>query len=154
MAEYNFEKDLIVGLEGESKIIKLLENFGGKLISTCNNNKNDFTMSFNNEEILYEVKTDVLVKPKKDTGNIFIEFKSRGKESGISVTKAKWFVTYFKYLNEVWFIQTDKLKELINTNSFKFVTNAGDPGSFTHGYLIPRNKFSSYFKIYKITDNN
>jgi hypothetical protein len=29
-----------------------------------------------------------------------------GKASGIETSKAKWFVTYFKYLNEIWFITT------------------------------------------------
>ena len=35
-----------------------------------------------------EVKTDFQAK---DTGNVFIEYKSRGKLSGISTTHAEWF---------------------------------------------------------------
>jgi hypothetical protein len=36
---------------------------------------------------------------------ICVEFKCRGKASGIETSKAKWFVTYFKYLNEIWFFK-------------------------------------------------
>ena len=104
----------------------------------------------NNNEITYEIKTDVFVAPIYDTGNIFIEYESRGKNSGISVTKADWFVTYFKYLKEIWFIKSETLKTLIQENEFPIFYDAGDVGSATHGYLIKRKDFKEYFHVYKI----
>jgi hypothetical protein len=52
---------------------------------------------------------------------MFVEFKCRGKASGIETSKAKWFVTYFKYLNEIWFITTKNLKTLISNNEFYII---------------------------------
>jgi hypothetical protein len=76
---------------------------------------------------------------------MFVEFKCRGKASGIETSKAKWFVTYFKYLNEIWFITTKNLKTLISNNEFyiiKMVVILVE----THGYLIKRNKFKIILK--------
>jgi hypothetical protein len=101
-------------------------------------------------ETTYEIKTDVKCAPLFDTGNIFIEYESRGKASGISVTEADWFVTYFKYLGEVWFIKTKNLKKLIEENNFPTFKDAGDVGSATHGYLIKRKEFKDYFYVRKI----
>jgi hypothetical protein len=77
---------------------------------------------------------------------MFVEFKCRGKASGIETSKAKWFVTYFKYLNEIWFITTKNLKTLISNNEFyiiKMVVILVE----THGYLIKRNKFKIILKL-------
>ena len=149
MANYNFNEDLTIGQNGENVVKLFLESKGASFINFNDNNQYDLKMKLNEEEITYEIKTDVFCKPEKDTGNLFIEFFSRDKESGISTSKAKWFVTYYKYLNEMWFIKTEDLKQLIIKNNFR-VTVGGDVGSQTHGYLIPRNNFKEHFKIYKI----
>ena len=96
-----------------------------------------------------EIKTDVFCKPHNDTGNIFVEFECRGKESGIMVTEAKWFVTYFKHLNEIWYIKTSELLSLIETSNFRTTQFSGDSGSNTKGYLIPRYAFKEKFIIRK-----
>ena len=150
MANLNFKQDLKLGNEGENIIIDFLTSKGNTLISTNNDNKFDIKMLSKGKEVTYEVKTDVKVAPLFDTGNIFIEYFSRGKDSGITVCKAKWFVTYFKYLNEAWFIETEKLKELIKENDFKTFKNAGDIGSETHGYLLNRKQLKENFYVYKI----
>jgi hypothetical protein len=113
-------------------------------------NKYDARMVKDGVETTYEIKTDVKCAPLFDTGNIFIEYESRGKASGISVTEADWFVTYFKYLGEVWFIKTKKLRKLIEDNDFPTFKDAGDVGSATHGYLIKRKEFKDYFYVRKI----
>ena len=82
----------------------------------------------------------------KDTGNIFIEFSCRGKDSGIKVTEADWFVYYFKFLGELWMIKVQDLKKLIDENNFR-VGVGGDPGSNSSGYLIPKNKFRDKFLV-------
>jgi hypothetical protein len=59
-----------------------------------------------NEKV--EVKTDYQAS---DTGNLFIEYFSRGKESGIITTEATWFA--FIVSNEkIILVSTNKLKKL------------------------------------------
>jgi hypothetical protein len=149
MGEYNFKKDLKIGNIGESHVIDYLVSKGGKLVTQNNDNKYDAVISYNNENITYEIKTDVFCAPGFDTGNIFIEIESRDKISGISVTKAKWFVTYFIYLNEMWFIKTENLRKVLADGNFNIVEDSGDINSNTKGYLINRKEIEKHFKIIK-----
>lgn len=150
MANLDFKKDLKLGNDGEDVVIQFLQSKGCVYDSSNNDNQYDIKMIKNNKIISYEVKTDVKCAPLFDTGNIFIEFESRNKPSGISTSKAQWFVTYFLYLNELWFIKTNKLKQLISENNFQIFYDAGDVGSATHGYLIKRKDFKKYFNVYKL----
>lgn len=153
MANYNFNKDIEIGEDGEYVVRLDLESLGGIFISDNKNNSHDLVISVPEKSgngfknVTYEIKTDVFCRPHSDTGNIFIEYESRGKDSGITVTTAEWFVTYFKYFNEIWYIKSDKLRELISENNFKTHTDSGDLGSNTKGYLIPRYQFKKYFKV-------
>lgn len=150
MANYDFKKDLILGVKGERVVKEFLESLGGKFIESNNDNKFDLKFLKNNEEITYEIKTDVFCSPTRDTGNICIEYQCRGKASGISVTEAKWFVTYFKHFNQLWFIRTEDLKKLISENNFRTFSQGGDINSNTCGYLINRENYKEYFNIYNI----
>jgi hypothetical protein len=150
MANLDFKTDLKLGNDGEDVIINFLESKGCSYVDSNNDNKYDLKMVTKGKETTYEIKTDVKVAPVYDTGNIFIEYESRGKASGISVTQADWFVTYFKYLKEIWFIKSETLKQLISENEFPVFYDAGDVGSATHGYLIKRKDFKEYFHVCKI----
>jgi hypothetical protein len=159
MANYSFEKDIILGEEGEYTVRLDLESVGGRFIGDNKDNSHDLTMEMpirllpDYKLVSYEIKTDVFCRPDLDTGNIFIEFESRGKKSGISVTKAEWFVTYFKHFNEIWYIKSNKLRELISENKFKIHSDSGDLGSNTKGYLIPRYQFKKLFKVRLVPKN-
>ena len=90
-----------------------------------------------NKEITFEVKTDFMCK---DTGNVFVEYKSRGKDSGIKISTAIYWVFVLPY-NEtdfpnLQFIPLVKLKKLIETKKYKIV-NGGDALT-SKGYLIPK----------------
>lgn len=157
MAHYEFRKDVLEGEAGESTVTSwLCENLNGVLLSDNKTNSHDVIIQFPDRggmwsgKVSLEIKTDVLVKPEKDTGNMFIEYRSRGKDSGITVCKADYFITYFKHLDEVWVIPTQDLKFLVTVDKFREVTNAGDEGSGTCGYLIPRMKYRQHFKRYKL----
>jgi hypothetical protein len=156
MANYNFKKDIELGEEGEYIIRLDLESVGGKFIEDNKDNAYDLIMEMPIRSdstfrlVSYEIKTDVFCRPDMDTGNIFVEFESRGKDSGITVTKAEWFVTYFKHFNEVWYIKSDKLRKLISENEFRVHNDSGDFGSNTRGYLIPRYQLKKYFKVRSI----
>ena len=149
MANYNFKQDIIDGENGEQIVLKDLEIMGGKLISDNKNYKYDLLISKDGELITYEIKTDVYCTPERDTGNMFIEFECRGNPSGIMVSEARWFVTLYKGLNEIWYIKTKELLKLIETETFRKTEQSGDSGSNTRGYLIPRNKFKEHFIIRK-----
>jgi hypothetical protein len=150
MANLDFRKDLVLGNQGEVVIKGFLEAMGCVFIQFNNDNQYDLKMLKKGVETTYEIKTDVLCKPISDTGNMFIEFKCRDKPSGIETSKAEWFVTYFKFLNQAWFIKSDVLKVLINENDFRVIVNGGDVGSKTHGYLINRDKFIDNFIVVDI----
>jgi len=150
MAHYNFNKDLNDGEKGENLVIEHLKKLGGTLLSKNNDNKFDAVIERNGKISKYEIKTDFFCKPTYDTGNIFVETECRGKPSGIMVTKADWFVTYYKYLNEIWYIKTNELIKLIDGNrkNLIFKKDSGDKGSKTHGWLVPRWKFTEDFHVY------
>jgi hypothetical protein len=150
MANYDFNKDLVIGNKGEDVVLNDLISLGAKvLVKRTDNNKYDFMVSKNGKNITYECKTDFF----PDTGNLFVETKCRGKESGINVTKADWFATYFTYSKEIWYIKTSDLKDLIESVPHKKTTNAGDKGSGTEGYLINKAKFKNNFIIRKAQSN-
>lgn len=151
MGKYNFKDDISTGEKGEEIVRTILVDNGMTFI---NDNKNAFydlkLLSKENKEILFEIKTDEYCTPENDTGNLFIEFECRGKKSGITTTKADYFVYYYAYLNEMWIIKTSKIIELIEYYSFRSVNNAGDKGSNTKAYLFPRRKFSEFFKVVEV----
>jgi len=150
MANYDFNSDIIVGEDGENVVVKDLKGLGATFVSDNKDNRYDVIMNIKNIEVKYEIKTDVFCRPENDTGNIFVEFECRGKFSGLLVTEAKWFVTYYKYLNQIWYIQTDVLKQLIMNNLMPRTEFAGDEGSNTKGWLIPRFQFKKHFIVRKV----
>lgn len=147
MGELSFKLDLITGNYGEDRVVEWLVAHGAEEIEENHDNKYDRKLKYKNQIITYEIKTDVFCAPISDTGNMFIEFECRGKLSGIAVTEAKWFVTIYWFLNQIWFIETDKLKKLIKENNFPVTDNSGDVNSNTKGYLIKRKDFKKHFKI-------
>lgn len=153
MANYDFKKDINIGEAGEVIVRLDLESLGGVFISDNKDNKYDLLMkipiknSSGYKDVSYEIKTDVYCRPDIDTGNLFVEYECRGSDSGISVSEADWFVTYFKHFREIWYIRTDKLKKLISDNEFKKTELSGDLNSNTKGYLIPRYQFKKHFNV-------
>jgi len=150
MANYNFNDDIIIGEDGEQVVIDDLRELGAHFVSNNKDNKWDIIVNIDNENISYEIKTDVFCKPENDTGNIFVEYECRGKGSGIMVTQAKWFVTYYQYLREIWYIQTDVLKQLIMDNDIPQIEFSGDKGSNTKGWLLPRYPYKKHFIVRKV----
>ena len=105
----NFEYDLEIGIKGENFVAKALSN------------------------VKIEVKTDFKAK---DTGNVFVEYESRNKLSGISKTKSKWYCFVISN-NNLIFISVTKLKKLcrkyLNTNR----DVKGGDNNTSKGILLP-----------------
>ena len=117
---YNFEYDLEFGQEGEDIIADMFEN---KKI---------------------EVKRDNWVGR---TGNIAIEYKSRGKPSGIATTQADYWIIMFsrEYQDKFMFIiETQRLKEVtkkyFNKGSIK---KMGDSNT-SSAVLIPIKEINNF----------
>ena len=148
--DYNFKDDVKDGEKGETIIADFLITKGYKLISDNKDNKFDLRMlEPDGRETTIEIKTDVLCTPERDTGNMFIEKHSRGKDSGIAVSQAEWFVMYYPYLNESYFIKTETLRNLVKDTYF-YVATGGDPGSNTKGYLVNKKKYGKKFNKIQI----
>lgn len=143
MANYNFLDDLELGESGEQTIIKDLESLGANFVSDNKTNTHDLVFLHNDNIVTYECKTDIY----DDTGYMFIETECRSKPSGITVTKADWFVTYYKRLDEIWYIKTDALRTLLENHEHRQVDQSGDKGSNTKGYLVNRNMFRDEFIV-------
>jgi hypothetical protein len=143
MANYNFNKDIVIGEAGEQVVIDDLITLGATYDSNNKTNSHDVVVYFKGKSVSYECKTDVF----DDTGNMFIETSCRGKDSGILVTTADWFVTYFKNLNEIWYIKTSKLKDILNNYEHTKATKSGDFNSNTEGYLLNKNMFRDEFIV-------
>jgi hypothetical protein len=108
----DFQYDLKLGNKGENLIAKVLMLEGSKI----------------------EVKTDFHAIKGNATGNVFIEYESRGKLSGISTSRADWWC--FILSNEqVILIHADKLKALCKRKGLKRV-NGGDNNT-SRGILLP-----------------
>jgi hypothetical protein len=143
---YNFNKDIVLGEEGEQIIRTYLEGLNFKFISDNKDYRYDLLMEYKNKQYTYEVKTDIY---PRDTGNIAIEIECRGKPSGVMVTEADFYVTYFKHFDEIWNISTNRLRDLIRNGKFKVITG-GDSGSNTKMVLMNRALVRPYFKVHKI----
>lgn len=164
ISNLNFKADYaVVGLVGENLAKQYVENIGYEYLCGPDDSElkeYDMLCRYGKHKRKFECKIDVLCKPERphynkvtkrmdiirstDTGNIFIEFTSWGKDSGIVTTKSDIWLYNFYYLREMWAIKTSELRKLINENTFP-IGVGGDPGSDSSGYLIPRNEYVQHF---------
>ena len=155
---YNFEKDLKDGKKGEQVIRHFVEStLGQRYIK--DNDTNAFDLLFEDENldlVTYEVKSDFWEQDwsKGGSGNMAIEYKCRGKSSGIGVTKAKYFVYYLVNVSDkqIWMIETKDLQDLLLKEKFpsKTVgeTHYDSDDKVAKCYMIPRFTYKGHFDIY------
>ncbi len=119
----------------EDEFIELLKNEGDTVyIPSRTTPFSDYDFSIN--DIKYEIKLD----NNLHKSNMICEFKSRGKPSGISITKADYYG--IKSGNTYYIIPVKYIKDLITNNSFK-VIEAGY-NKYSSCYLIPANNFKEF----------
>lgn len=149
MSRIRFDKDVKVGEWAERKLVEDLAEvypFIGVLIQSrqviFNNWNSDFDIGiplFNSGRTLHiEVKNDSL---KEHTGNVAIEFECRGKPSGIAVTKAKWWASYYK--NEFHILPVEILKDMIEKKKYKTWVYGGDDQA-AKMYLFSQTLFNEW----------
>lgn len=167
VSQLEFKSDLTAGLIGEDIAKQYIEKLGYVYVGGPEKNvqkEYDILCIYGSKFRKFECKVDVFCKPErdyysdvlkrtvklpvKDSGNIFIEFSSRGVDTGIITTKSDYWLYNFYHLREIWTIPTDKLRKLISENDFP-IGIGGDIGSNSSGYLIPREKYKEYFNVTK-----
>jgi len=112
-----------------SELIKKYKNV--EIVKFNNDNKYDFKDS---DGIKYEVKCE---PSSIKTGNYFIEFFAYGKPSGISVSKAHFYI--FSDMTNYYMIQIDELKVLVKEHGIFKKTRDG----LTSGFLVRSNIINS-----------
>ena len=127
-----------------------------------NDNRFDIDLKFGNvfEEELRDAlvgRFAIEVKTErgrwKDTGNIFVEYESRGKKSGISVTQAKYYsvcLAHDDFISQSFFLLDMSqfktwLRTEIKANKIKSVMGGDDNTS--KGYLVPICRLHEVFYV-------
>ena len=130
-----FISDLVLGQYYEQEYIKYKE------FDNVHHPKEkcfkDYDFKNLDTEKSYEVKAD---RKTQKTGNLFIEFKSRDKPSGISTTKADYWVHFITCENGMQSkqyikIKTNKLKKLIQ--KYEPEKRKGGDNFTSLGYIFP-----------------
>ncbi len=122
----NFEKDLVVGQNGESIVASILSRKGyGKTF--LSNDTSDYDLCIETGKLAgttFEVKYDQY----DDTGNMAIEIYClrRFKPTGIAISKSDYYCYIFKHSRKCLFIKTAKLKKLISSLSKVKIITGGD----------------------------
>jgi hypothetical protein len=146
MAHYQFHKDLKLGEQAQQEVIARLTKKipGFKHLGDNKTNAFDFQASIDDgDPFVVEVKWDL---KSALTGNVAIEYESRGKLSGIAATQAKiWVYKYVKDNKERFrAIYVDTLREMLyNTHTWR-TTTGGDRGSNTMMFLVPLGHFEQW----------
>jgi hypothetical protein len=111
----------------------------------CSNFKYDLKVGQVAEKQVAELLQDKKVEVKRDlkaktTGNLYIEYESRGKPSGISRSEADYWC--FVFDNLFIFIQTQKLKEMIEPMKGSTMDKRGGDKNSSKGILLPLERLT------------
>lgn len=107
----DFKYDLKLGQKGENLLAKIIQSRGDTI----------------------EVKTDFKAL---ETGNVFVEYESRGKKSGIARTEAIWY-TFVLSNNILLTISTDKLRKICREYFKTDRDITGGDSNTSKGILLP-----------------
>ena len=123
--DINFNKDLVYGKFGEKLALEIFE---GNL--TC------------------EVKTERNIWKK--TGNITIEFKSRGKPSGISTTKSEIWIHWLSVNGKIkggFVFKVKKLREYLKSNWSKLRKVKGGDNNTSDLILLNKKEIGNIYGL-------
>jgi hypothetical protein len=133
-------QDLALGHKYEDEAIKLL---GEGKIEQAPRNKKFSDWDFKHNDIAYEVKSD---RRAYQTGNLCIEYEHSNVPSGISVTKADYWL-YFVIIPDIqipyrlYKIPTSVLNNVVsNPETRTWYTDNGN----SRFYLVPYSLFNDY----------
>jgi len=156
-----FKQSLVQGQKYEQYIKKLMVDYGWDFLYFNDNYKFDIMMTNKKDELVtIEVKSD---DKSYYTNNLYIEYESWNKPSGVMATTANFFIYVLPKHNQIWFMRTSDLKhaiidynpEINNTNLCWMKVKGGD-GKKTKGYLWNMNNLKEVLgnKLKIINKNN
>ncbi len=140
---YNFKKDLADGKAAEEEVKQLL-------IARLNLAESDIEHSSSKGYDLkiipknwtFEVKNDLMAH---QTGNVAIEYESRGKPTALAATTADFWV--YKFAGSFFAFRTETLKrKLFEEKQFFKAVSGGDAGSNTKMFLVKVEEFKKWGK--------
>ena len=145
---YDFKKDLPIARKTETEISELLcKTYSLKYYSGCNDNRWDLDLTNKTgKHFTFEVKEDFT---HGRTGNVGVEFFCREKPSGISVSKADYYVYKLHEKDgsfHVYIIKTSVFKKMIDAEMYDRTIDGGDKGSHSLNYLFIDTVFYQYAK--------
>lgn len=154
---YNFNKDIVDGDEGEKRVAEVLCEKCDGIVSVTHNDDHKYDWKLDLDDgnsVTVEVKHDLEIGR---TGNIALEVKCRGKESGVSVTQSDLFVVYCR-INEVehaYTFRTPFLKRIVKEWGTKKGGDIGKDGQQVSDLvLIPKlylkKQYCDLFKMDRI----
>ena len=148
---YDFSKDLPVAQKTEAEVARLLEQKYELVQVTSRATKTnayDLLMykASTGQQFTFEVKEDFT---HAKTGNIGVEFSCRGKDSGVMVSKADFYI--YKVHNSdgtfgIYLMKTERLKFIIEKELYFRIVNGGDVGSNSMNYLFKDYVFYKHSK--------
>jgi hypothetical protein len=148
MPHYSFRKDHKIARKTERQIADYLVAKGYEFIDECNNADYDIRMRTPSGDVItIEIKEDFSCQR---TGNVGLEYHCRGKPSGISVSKADFYLYKVHEPNgekNMYIIKTSELKEMVENKLWFREVNGGDPGSNSLNYLFKLGVIKNRFKV-------
>lgn len=155
-SNYDFKKDLVVAHSTENQVVEyLVNNQDMSYITRVDTDPNaklsdyDIKMMINKtgKQVTIEIKEDFICRR---TGNVGVEYECRGKLSGISISKADFYL-YKIHLPQdkigIFITSTNILKKIIKDKEYFRIVNGGDPGSNSMNYLFKLEVVKKYFKL-------
>ena len=141
---YDFALDLPIARKTEYEISVLFgKYYGYKTEMFCNTRDYDLLLSKGESQISVEVKEDFTCEK---TGNVGVEFRCRGKDSGIRTTRADYYVykVHAKSGIEFLMISVEKLRSMIDKELYHRVVVGGDRDSNSMNYLFHLETFRKH----------
>lgn len=138
-----FKKDLDFGNKYEKELLNHLEY---KTIKIMKGNFKPYDIIMDNK-VKFEVKAD---RWTNKTNNFCIEYKCRGKPSGITTTESD-FYGYFEIINDdkllynLYLIPTKYIKSVIESKKYHRKIRGGDSCASCF-YLFNKSIFKKYLK--------
>lgn len=129
MSNYNFKKDLERSNKTEVEVVKILKSHFGKAFIDAKfgeaKKEYDIELITTFQRVRLELKEDFYCKK---SGNIAIEFESRGKPSGIETSRSRFWLIK-AHTPEGWkllSIKSDTLRKLIKEERYARIAKGGD----------------------------
>ena len=144
-----FVDDLAIGEQVELLVVeRLKEHYGERFVFNGFSGVKVYDITFTMDGVVYtmEIKSDFYTA---DTGNVVIEYESRGVPSGIASTTASFWsyaVMHGKDEFDLYIINTKKLRKLIADGIYYDKIFGGDIGSGTKMYRIKLEALAPHCK--------